>query len=1198
MRIKKLEIFGFKSFAERAILNFDSGVTGVVGPNGCGKSNIVDALRWVMGEQSAKHLRGGQMQDIIFNGSTSRGPLGYAEVTLTLENDGQNVPPEYAHFSEIQVARRLYRTGDSEYEINRRPCRLRDIMDVFLGTGVGTRAYSIIEQGRVSAIVSAKPEERRQMIEEAAGITKYKVRRAAAERKMESTQQNLMRISDVKNELESRLDSLEKQAKKAERYKALQHEIRETELHFGALRYLEIFSTTQYLGQCENTHQQTLAELTSKLESLETQIQSERDILTDEEKKLSLTQGLLYEVENAIALTKQDMAFLSSSSDTKKRQSVQVAEEIRRLQLRHTDLRAEKTSYLNEKVTITEEFDHAQDALDEASQALRLLQQSRSEHMERVQILQRAVSDFATTAARTQSQIQVLEKRREEAKHRQQSLEREQLASADLIIKLDERFQILQAELTQGQQKRLELTTCLAELKSQLEQKRHELSAVTKQKQQLAQDIAGQKSRLSSLQEIEQGYEWSSEGVSSIMQQHSSERILGLLADFIEAPPELEQLVENVLRHQLETIVVKSKDDAIELARKLTQTQSGRVRFYTAEKSLRPHTFDSALIPGYRLIARLKILRDQDALIHHTLGNIFVVPNTDVALENWPMTKKAGITLVTPDGEVFDCDGSITGGTRPKTSGVLGRKREIREIEQELEGLHSSHITVIETEESLIGLIAELTSSLDMCRSEEQNLSISIVRFEETVLAKKNERDRIMEQEEKLLRDAQETLLFLRTSENELATLKQNWSDALEQHNSREEEFDNLTDQTRTIDDNLAQKSELTTTLRIQVASTRERVANLERASEQVTKNIDDIGHQLGNLERQEVELSEEQVTIANKQQASIEKMAVATGERETIASLLANQRSVYDERAALLRTNEQQTSSLRKEQEHVRSILNDLILQKETQKLSMGALFERLRERYDLSPLDILTDYHHRMLPEYDFEQKLNSLRRSVDNLGPINPNAITEFDELNQRYIFLKSQSDDLANALQQLEAAILRIDKTTHIRFEEAYHAINDRFSQVFPRLFRGGKAWLELTNPEDMLNTGVEIYAQPPGKKLGSIVLMSGGEKALTAISLIFAIFLIKPSPFCLLDEVDAPLDEANVERFSQLVKEMSSISQFIVITHNKRSMEVVDQLYGITMEEPGASKTVNVRVQESKPLHIPSPAEASAMVGEG
>lgn len=1180
MRIKQLEIFGFKSFADRAVLNFDSGVTGIVGPNGCGKSNIVDALRWVMGEQSAKHLRGGQMQDVIFNGSANKSPLGYAEVVLTLENDGQNVPQEYTHFTEIQVARRLYRTGDSEYEINKRPARLKDVMNVFLGTGVGTKAYSIIEQGRVSAIVSAKPEERRQMIEEAAGITKYKARRIAAERKMENTQHNLQRINDVKNEVESRLESLEKQAKKAERYQALQQELRHTELHYGAVRFLELSAGSAYLHTQEEAKKSELEALQNQLQQQETVLQAERAVLIEEEKSVSLMQSMLFEVENALALTKQDIAFLKTTQEGKQRQSVQVAEEIKRLSARHMMLCEEKNRYVSEQTESQQIWQSAEASLTKAMSDLQEFQHSRGQHVAQVHGLQKSIADLNSTVSKTQIQLQTLEKRQEDAKTRLEFVDKERSAVDHTKTQVEEALVQLQTDQSDIQTQREEIALELQAIKNQIEQKKEEAKQLAVEQKALEQKLSTKQSRLQSLQEIEQSYEWSSEGVSSIMQGQNHEHIIGLLADFVEAPDELEALVENVLRHQLESVLVKSPKDALTLTKQLTQSARGRVRFYSCDKEFQDKRYDSALVPGYRLVSRLKVLENQEALVHRILGNIFVVPTEEDALSAWAMAQKSGVLLVTAAGDVFDTDGAIMGGTRPKTSGVLGRKREIRENAQAIEQLKEEQANLGAKEQQLATQLAGFNSQWETLRTKEQALALSRVRLEESLSNKQSESRRLTESALKLNKEAENLLAFLQTSEADLMRLQEQWSQSSVEQKQQEEQLATLSRASYEFDQVLAEKNEQTTALKVNAASHKERVSHLERTLTQVNNNIADIAVQLENLTKQEIELSQELAQLKENQTAAEEKQESVFKERAVVAQQLDEQRERYNERAQVSQKLEQEIHLLRKSQDLLKNRLNELLLQRESYKLSMQALFDKLYERYELTPPQVLIDYHLLPLPEFEFEPKLNGLRRSIDNLGPINPNAITEFEELGQRYVFLKTQVDDLTDALNQLQAAIAKIDQTTQLRFEEAFNAINDRFSQVFPRLFRGGKAWLQLTQADDLLNTGVEIYAQPPGKKIGSIVLMSGGEKALTAISLIFAIFLIKPSPFCLLDEVDAPLDEANVERFSQIVKEMSNISQFIVITHNKRTMEVVDQLYGITMEDPGASKTVAVRVQEA------------------
>ena len=1192
MRIKKLEIFGFKSFADRVVIDFDSGVTGIVGPNGCGKSNVVDALRWVMGEQNVRHLRGDTMQDIIFNGSQSRGPLGMAEVVLTLENDGKLVAPEYAHFSEIEVARRLYKTGDSEYEINKVPCRLRDITELFLGTGVGTKAYSIIEQGRVSSIVQAKPEERRQIIEEAAGITKYKSRRLAAERKMESTQQNLMRINDVQREVEGRLTSLEKQAHKAEKYHQLQKEIREIDMHHAVLKFLEFNNKQHHLKTQQDAHATSADVHTSRISELEIVIESSRLTLTDEEKQLSLSQGMLYEAENAIALAKKDIAFASSTLEQKQKQMLYINEETRRLEEKSRQLHQDQATNETELNLATEELSQIEINLASNSAELQVLAQSRAQKAKLMQDAQTQFMQAASTAAKSNAEIQAIERQRENAQAREKTLDEEKNLLQKQLLETQGKQENLSTEIAQKQAELAGLQSDLNKCQEQLKICTENTKTLEEQKQKTAEACVAHQSRLKSLQEIEQSYDWGDDGLSRIMKDKNSGSIIGLVAEFFEAPHDLEPLIEEVLRHRLESVVVPSSTEMKSLAQELAQNQEGRIRFYMendhATNSLNAWIQEIPLPPqSFFLLPKLNVLA-HPTLINRVLGNIVVVENLQDALDFWPTAIEKNITLITKSRELFETDGSIVGGSKSSNSGVLGRKREIRELSLELETLLTKRSDLEKEHTQQLEQRSLLTKNLEETRARSQNLAVALIRLEETLTSSKNEHKRLCDKEIQLEQNAVSIRQLLEKSSLELETLQKTWQEAKITHQELEKSVSGQNNIMSTLDREVSAKNEEVTTFRIKVAALRERQTSLKRAQEQNLQQLEDTRRQMQNLANQLKQTIEDQTHLMTQKEGAESKIGGAQKERDILAQSLQEKRGLYETNLNKVRGQEATISAERKSLEHLKNLLNEIMLNMQESRLAEEALSSRLSERYKIKPQEIIFDYHLLPAPEFDSEKRLKDLQKSIDNLGAINPNAMEEFNELTKRFTFLKMQSEDLGTALAQLESAIKKINETTTQRFSESFHAINDKFSLVFPRLFKGGKAWLELTNPDDLLTSGVEIYAQPPGKKLGSIALMSGGEKALTATSLIFAIFLIKPSPFCLLDEVDAPLDEANVDRFSAMVKEMSKISQFILITHNKRTMEVTDQLYGVTMEQPGISKTVHVKITQSAQAELPLP----------
>jgi chromosome segregation protein len=1172
MRIKKLEVFGFKSFADRVVIHFDQGVTGIVGPNGCGKSNVVDALRWVMGEQNAKHLRGDSMADIIFAGAQGRNAMGLAEVVLTFENDGNLVPPEYAHFSEIEVARRIYKNGDSEYEINKRPCRLKDITELFLGTGVGTKAYSIIEQGRVANIIAAKPEEKRFIIEEAAGITKYKARRQAAERKMDATQQNLARINDVRKEVESRLGTLERQAKKAAKYRSLMEEIRDLDFHNAALQFFSHTGELGYLGVSKEALEAEVAAKQNELSSHESLLSSERNRLFEEEKKLSLSKGLLFEAESAASLSKQEIQHNEQTLILKQKQELQVHDEMRRQEEKQERLQKESEQQARELESVKNEFEAVERIGQDQGEELRALSDIRAARMRAFQDLQNRYMESAQTATKAQASLQNIETQRTMLVERASNFDKEILLNSQQLETLQQRDVALKSELEFSQNRK-------QDLEGDLESKSAELTVLTSEQRALestANEMQKRQvlltSRLTSLEEIEQSFEWSSSGIAQVMKNKKSDAILGLCADFIEVPDDLEEIVELALKDKLETVLVRSPEAALELIADLSTNKEGRLRLLALGESDYKATTPPA---GKALSELIKPVGAHGRVVQQLLSRIAVV---ETATQAFKHTRDAW-SFVTRTGDYLSADGAITGGRAAKSSGVLGRKREIRDLRVQISQIEGEQSLLQEKISVLSARRDELARELHELKQMAQNLAISLARFEENMRSRENELQRLQNREQQLLNDKAACALkevALQTSADEL---QKQWAAALESHTKHEKLVQDEQENLKTVESEVSQKSEEVTILRVQIASKKERMTSLSRAIAQYAADVLECDSLKAKLIEQSKTLKEEQAELATRNLLVAKKCEDAEKEAAHLSNVLKTQSMGYERDSKLLNDRENGLSGLRTDLDECRSNLNDLSLKIERHHMALQTLSDRLHEKHRTRPEEILHEYHHLPIPDFDIDKTLADLKRQVDQLGAINPTAVEEFEELNARFLFLKMQSDDLNAALSQLESAIHKINLMTRQRFEEAFHAINERFSQVFPRLFQGGKAWLELTNPADLLSSGVEIYAQPPGKKLGSIGLMSGGEKALTAISLIFAIFLIKPSPFCLLDEVDAPLDEANVERFSQIVKEMSKVSQFIVITHNKRTMEVADQLYGVTMESAGVSKTVNVRISD-------------------
>jgi len=1241
MRIKRLEICGFKSFVDRTVLTFNDPITGVVGPNGCGKSNIVDAIRWVMGEQSAKHLRGRAMEDIIFNGSESRGPAGMAEVSLTfdmahLASDAApgGVPWGAVGPSDVVVTRRLYRGGESEYLLGGVPCRLRDIVEFFLGTGVGSKAYAIIEQGRIGFIVSSRPEDRRALIDEAAGITKYKAKKKVAERRMDATRQHLLRVTDIIGEIETRLRSLKLQAQKAERYKRYKAELRDLELCAATQRHLGLLSEQKFLAAAHVDLQQQHADESAALAGEETVVEAERLTVSQELAEISVAKDDLFALDNKAQLSAQraehcqdESATLLVRADHNRRESAGLA--VRAAQ--NTEALAE----VERQVALLEdEAETRAQALDEME---RTSADARSELATARRELDQAVAGVGsarTRIARLESDIESARVRAQDLAHRLDELLHDELLSSEQIDRIGVEVAEVDARVEELQARALTLVEKKTESEGTVSLLRAEVARGEIELETLREEAHRRRSRLESLAEIQNRYESFQRGVRAIMQRvhkstdevgtddsqanttWTSQGVRGLVADIVQPPPELETALEAVLGERLGNIIVESHEVGVEAIDFLKQRSEGRSSFipialrskpsagtviYDASGGATEEAGEGAMaIPvewpsgeGVRgpMLDLIGFDRHYDRVAAYLLGDVLVVEDLRKALELWRQTKTAK-TLVTLDGEVIDPQGVVTGGSRESAvAGVLSQKREMRELEEVVARLDQDYQATLQRHVSNKQALADAVVALDETVAE-------IRRDELDLSALRKDADRLAR--ERAQADARRI---------QLASTVENLRSSVTQNDLRLEES---SAQLLTEQESVAERETVGETLRAQVGALSEKVdsllSELSAAKVSAAQAGDRKRMARENMERLRSEIADHETRRAQLDQETSADLARAEGlraEAEQLrqeASMLqselgersrayAERQSAVEERSGALARRDAELKAARANVARLAQELAGLDLRCQQVAMRLESLDEQIVERYpEIGSIStVMTDFHMRELSGDDEEGRIRELRGLVERMGDINLTAIEESAELQKRYDFLTAQKADLESAMSRLETAIDKINRASRKRFREVFDTINVKFQEVFPHLFGGGKAHLALTDESDMLETGVEIIANPPGKKmLQNIELLSGGEKALTAVSLLFAIFLVKPSPFCVLDEVDAPLDEANVGRFNNAVREMTDQSQFIIVTHNQRTMEIADKLCGITMEESGVSKLVAVNLRDRNNSPEPEP----------
>jgi chromosome segregation protein len=1257
MRIRRIEICGFKSFVDRTILTFEDPVTGVVGPNGCGKSNIVDAIRWVMGEQSAKHLRGRAMDDVIFAGSETRGPAGVAEVSLTFDTAGLpgdttagGIPWGAASPEEVVVTRRLYRGGESEYLLGGVPCRLRDIVEFFLGTGVGSKAYAIIEQGRIGFIVSSRPEERRTLIDEAAGITKYKAKKKVAERRIEASRQHLLRVSDIIAEIETRLRSLRLQAQKAERYKRYKAELKDLELCAATQRHLGFVAEQKYLlGNREQLAERHIRQ-TTDLRVEETAIETERLALSEEMAELAAAKEELFALDNEARLSAQKAEHYADEAVTLVQRAERSRREIDGLVGKEADNARVLAELRGEVGRFDEEAEASSRELGATEQAYAAARSALTTARLGMDQATAAATSAATRIARLEADIESAHARAEDLAQRLQAALAEDSVAVEQVEQLMTEGAAVEERLAQLQVGVEELLAKRATAEARAASLREEVVRGELELETLREEAHRRRSRLQSLAEIQARYESFQRGVRAIMQRVRDEKqasapgqdrvashhtwsmggVRGVVADIVQPPPELETALEAVLGDRLGNIIVESHEVGVEAIEYLKSKSEGRSSFIPV--ALRsPAAFASApagtvvfdsgdglaveqqapvVMPvalpsgeGVRgpMLELIGYDRRYDRVADYLLGDVIVVENLRSALDLWRRTH-TDKTLVTLDGEVIDPHGVVTGGSRESAlAGVLAQRREMRELEEVVARLEADYQAALDRHVRTKQALAEVSNTVE-------EVATAARHNEMELLAQRKDGDRLLRERQQLearhgqLRSSADDLRSaLAQNEKRLAEATSALAEVRESSLAHENTAASLRAEAEALQ---AQADALAGELsshRVAAAQASDRRKMARQNFERLERETADHQHRRTQLETEvSADLLRAQTLRADAEQLRGEA-ALLQAEASERARVHGERQGAVEERNGILARREADLREARTRVTHLAEELAALDLRCQEVALRLGSLEEQLRERYpDVQRLaDVLADFHLRSLAGEKEDSRLKELRGLLERMGDVNLTAIEESEELQKRYDFLTSQKADLESAIARLESAIEKINRASRKRFREVFDAVNAKFQEVFPHLFRGGRAALALTDESDLLETGVEIVANPPGKKiLQNIELLSGGEKALTAVALLFAIFLVKPSPFCVLDEVDAPLDEANVGRFNEAVREMTDRSQFIIVTHNQRTMEIADRLCGVTMEEPGVSKLVAVNLRASRKSAPPLPGDMAPPETEG
>ena len=1185
MRLKKLYIHGFKSFADRVEMTFEHGVTGVVGPNGCGKSNISDAVRWVLGEQSARQLRGSKMEDVIFNGTEKRRRMAYCEVTLTFDNEDRSLPSDY---TEVAVTRRVFRTGESEYLLNGAACRLKDVVDLFRDTGIGRDGYSIVGQGRVGEILSQKSEDRRQVFEEAAGIVKYKARKSEAEKRLDNTEQNLSRIADIISELESRLEPLRLQSEDARKYLAMREEQKRLDLNVFLIRSERYQEKIAELRLTAENMRETLAQNEREQQALNERRESVQNQLSEREERAAELRESLQALIQEVEAQEGQANVLRERLAASRREQARVEDEKRAAEEGETGMRRRietlegEIAREGEAVAAREERQAALDrALEEAETAAARLETEAEDAKERVIRFMNDMGDVKSEQARLTALGEAIDR---QLTSLSAGAEEDSRVAADLTRAVEDAEGVWDEE-----NDRLKaLNEAAREISERTRRAGEEYERLTAESQKLLSIKQELGSRLKLLTEMQRDYEGYNLSVKQVLmeaERRGGAGVHGVVASILHAPQRLERALDMVLGGTLQNVVVDRDEDAKAMIEYLKRNRYGRATFLPIS-SIRGRTLDMGerrvlSMPGCvglasEMVTYAPIYR---GIVENLLGRTVIAEdlNSGIAIQR---AGRYQFRLVTLDGDVMHSGGSMTGGSvQSRMTSLLSREREITESTENMkkltEKLAQAQNQLKKGEEERAALKKECAQLFDDVHQQE----IAVTRAEDHLARAREELNghtgraaRVNEARAQLAEQKAEILSQL---------------DALGQRReTTEDEGEALRKKAQALQTSLSEKRAALNAQRQEVGDARVALATAKRGFEALKQDLSRLNAQKGDAARALAEAAESLLALACRLKADEEALTTEEGRLELA------RRGLNGAREDFQRADESRLKAQTELKEISESAERLRVATEEFTDRSHRAEMALSRAENDLEQMTarIWEDYQltyegAEPFRDPDFklaesEKRLNTLRAAIRAMGPVNVSAMDEYRETSERYRELSAQRDDLERAKNDLLGIISELTGKMETQFRAQFEQLDVYFRQTFTELFGGGRAELRLEDPKDALNTGIEIVAQPPGKKLQMLSLLSGGERALTAIAILFAMLKLKPTPFCILDEIEAALDDANIDNFAEYLQTYSNKTQFVVVTHRKGTMSRCDALYGVAMEEKGVSKLVSVKLADA------------------
>jgi chromosome segregation protein len=1181
MYLKSIEVQGFKSFANKIVFDFHNGITGIVGPNGSGKSNVADAVRWVLGEQKVKQLRSSSMQDVIFSGTEQRKPQGFAYVAITLDNSDQHLAIDY---DQVTVSRRVYRSGESEYMINGSACRLKDIYELFYDTGIGKEGYSIIGQGQIDKILSGKPEERRELFDEAAGIVKFKRRKAIAQKKLEDEKQNLVRVNDILTELEKQVGPLAKQSEAAKEYLSLKEELKKYDVNQFLmeteglrLQMKENEDKENIVARDLEDARQTSEGIREEYDALDTYLSELDESITALRNEKNVSNMETGNLEGRINVLKEQINTEHMNAEHIAGRVKSIHSEVDLKQTQKVSYEEARAEIANQVKSAVEKLKEAEEILSSEDERIRLFEQQIDEGKSHIIDLLNEKASFTAKQQRYEAMLEQVNVRRSEVLQKLLKFKSDESEQDEQLIKLQKEADEIDEGIAKGDETQAFCETKTEELVGQVKR-------LNKNLNDKQQEYHTSYTKLESLKNIAERYDGYGGSIRKVMEVRDRVHgIHGVVADLIAVPKKYEIAIETALGGSIQNIVTDSDQTAKQLIEYLKKNRFGRATFLPLTSIGNKNSFqqDKALAePGVLGLANSLVEADKqyEGLINYLLGRVVVVDTIDHAIA---LAKKFqySLRIVTLEGELLSAGGSMTGGAFKNTSNLLGRKREIEELE---EICNKALSDVERLEKELVmneGLLSESREELEKIRAEKQQLylrqntvKINLRRIEDKkteIRESYGDLDRENLQLESQIREIGTSQQDLLLAVDKLEKQNQDTGGDLESLNAgleksktdREQFFKNLT------------------AVQLEASSLKQKddfeQENLRRIKEEIRRLEEELSGLSSGSDGSQLIIEEKQKEIDGLR-IQIEKEKTHGEELEQIVKDKAAKKDAKArEQKELFQKREELTgriSLLDKEQFRLQS-------QKEKLNERLEGHVNYMWNEYELtfSTADALRNDDWTSLP--DIKRMIASLKDEIRKLGNVNVNAIEDYKEVSERYVFMKTQHDDLVTAEGTLLKIIEELDTGMRKQFEEKFREIRAEFDKVFKELFGGGRGALELVEDEDILEAGIQIISQPPGKKLQNMMQLSGGEKALTAIALLFAIQNLKPSPFCLLDEIEAALDDSNVDRFAKYLHKLTKYTQFIVITHRRGTMVSADRLYGITMQEKGVSTLVSVNLIE-------------------